>query len=244
MVTVRLQNRPAAFVNYSLLGPYFIPDDRWTLNIYYTKFNDSTQYSYIITFNSDGSVDEQLSNLTAANELLAPTIAAVNLRAGTRVDIWRLTNWFMVSLYWTFLYQFGDIAPTRYNQDTVQNALFSGQISLSGLGSPNFSSPISYLPTNNIFWNDTLFQIYSDYAINTLLPLVPVVGASFKIITSQVLPLNDTNRIEQSPTTILTSYQCSQMVWKGWVSALISILVAVSSLWTGGYGIALMLLPP
>lgn len=241
MVTVRLQNRWAVFVKYSLLGPYFIPDDQWTLNIHYTKFNDSAQYSYIITFNSNGSVDEKSSNLTAANELLSPTIAAINLRAGTRVDAWQLVNWYMVSLYWTFLYQFGDMAPTMYNQDTVVNT-FTGQISLSGLGNPNFSSPISYLPTNNIFWNDTLFQIYSNYVIDTLLPLVPIVGSSFRLITSQMLPLSDTNRIERSPTTILTSYQCSQMVWKGWVSALISILVAISSLWTGGYKIALLLL--
>ena len=117
--------------------------------------------------------------------------------------------------------------------------MFGGEILINGMGSPNFSDPTTFSPSNNIFWNETLFDIYSSFLIDTLLGLTQEAYPSYSIVIPPILPVNDTNRIGRSPTYILTSYQCSQLVWKGWVNALFSILVAVSSLWTGGYMIFL-----
>jgi len=147
----------------------------------------------------------------------------------------------MVSFYWTFLYQFGDIIPTIYKQNVNANP-YDGPIFINGMGSPNFSAPITFTTANNIFRNQTLFGIYSQYLLQTLVPAIPKVFPRVTFNAPQLEPLSSTNQIQRSPTSILTSYQCSQLVWKGWVNALISILVAVSSLWTGGYTFALMLL--
>jgi hypothetical protein len=32
------------------------------------------------------------------------------------IDFWGMVNWYVVTSYWTILYQFGDIAPTTYQQ--------------------------------------------------------------------------------------------------------------------------------
>jgi len=150
----------------------------------------------------------------------------------------------MVSCYWTFLYQFGDIAPTTYQQANYVHEFLGGQININGMGSPNFSAPITFLPTNNIFWNEDLFEIYSDYLKNTLIPLLlhfyPEFGNALEI--SAFLPLNDTNRAQRVPTSIFTPYQCNELVWKGWASAVVSILVSIFSLSTTGYGLMLTIL--
>jgi len=100
------------------------------------------------------------------------------------------------------------------------------------------SDPITFSPLRNVFWNKMLFDIYSGYLINTLVGMANQVFPDFPNSLPPFLPVNDTNRIEQSPAYILTSYQCSQLAWKGWASALFSI--AISSLWTGGYTIFLI----
>jgi hypothetical protein len=225
-----------------IVGPSFIPDGTWSLNITCSKKDDPTPETYTITFNADGTVDPS-SDILNATALLAPSIAAVKLLFPDNIDFWQILNWYYVSFYWTVLYQFGDITPTMYQQNNDTSS-YIGLVTLYGMGSPNFSAPINFPPTNNIFWNDTLFQMYSGYLRSTLLPLALAVfpGVSPSLKLPPFLPLSDTNRLERSPTTILTTYQCNELELKGWANALISIVVAISSLWTGGYGILLFIL--
>jgi hypothetical protein len=204
--------------------------------------NNGTQGTYNVRFYPNGTRDNT-SDFTQATALLAPTVDIIEAASHGTVDIWELVNWYFVSAHWTFLYQFGDIAPTIYPQDNGNGSmeLIDGQVLLDDLGFANFSAPISFPPTNNIFWNGELFGIYSDYLTNTLMPFVLDVYPEFSFVLPQIIPLNDTNRVQRVPTTIFTSYQCSELVWKGWGAALVSILVAVFSLWTAGYGIMLII---
>ena len=99
---------------------------------------------YTVTFDADGTIDRNLSNLDVTNQLLAPIILAIELATNTStLDFWQLLNWYCVTAYWTLLYQFGDIAPTMYGQNSLRFAntpytILDGEIFLNGLGSPNF----------------------------------------------------------------------------------------------------------
>jgi hypothetical protein len=66
---------------------------------------------------------------------------------------------------------------------------------------PDFSNPTSYPDTNNIFVNNTLFQIYSTYLRETLSPLL-------NLSVPEFLPLNETNRFYPNEVTFLRSYDC------------------------------------
>jgi hypothetical protein len=207
--------------------------------------NDGAQGTYNLRFYSNGTRDNT-SDFTEATVLLSPTINFLEADSKQTIDVWEFLNWYMVACYWTFLYQFGDIAPTIYQQDNGNPSIefIDGQITFNSMGHPNFSAPITALPTNNIFWNEELFEIYSDYLRNTLVPLVLRLYPEFSdfFALPQFLPLDDTNRAQRVPTTLFTSYQCNELVWKGWASALVSILVSIFSLWTTGYGIMVMIL--
>lgn len=204
--------------------------------------NNGTTGTYNIRFYSNGTRDNS-SDFTEATALLSPTFKIVEADSKEPIDVWGVINWYFMSCYWTFLYQFGDIAPTIYQQaNGGAFTIIDGQININGMGYPNFSAPITSLPTNNIFWNEELFEISSDYLRNTLVPLVLRLYPEFTIELPQFLPLNDTNRAQRVPTAMYTSYQCSELVWKGWASAIVSILVAIFSLWTTGYAILLVIL--
>jgi hypothetical protein len=127
-----------------------------------------------------------------------------------------------VSYYWVFLYNFGEIAPTTYGYAPLP----PGSDFLA-FGCPNFSQPIQYTPTNNIFYNETLFSFYLDYLQNTLFPLNQVLG-SFVAVNSlpPFLPIQDGNRIQPASVSIATTYSCTITQLKGWVSLLISVVVA------------------
>lgn len=136
-----------------------------------------------------------------------------------------------MSYYWVFLYNFGEIAPTTYGYAPLPPGS-----DFAAFGSPNFSRPIHYTPTNNIFYNETLFSFYLDYLQNTLLPLNPVLG-SYVTATSlpSFLPIQDGNRIQPISVSIATTYYCTVTQLKGWVSLLISVVVADWALITGAY---------
>jgi hypothetical protein len=206
---------------------------------------NGTQGTYEVRFYSNGTRDNT-SDFAQATALLGPTINIIEDDSLHTIDFWEMVNWYMVTGYWTILYQFGDIAPTTYQQanDQSLHQLLDGQLKINGMGSPNFSAPITALPTNNIFWNEALFEIYSDYLRNKLVPLMFRLYPQFNnnFVLPQFLPLNDTNRAQQVPTSIFTSYECNELVWKGWANALVSILVSIFSLWTTGYGVMLMIL--
>jgi hypothetical protein len=120
------------------------------------------------------------------------------------------------------LYDFGQTGPTYYN--------FTPE------GFPNFTAPVSYSSTNNIFINNTLFNIYSRYINDTIVPLL----AQQAFAAQGFLPLDSNNSLKPTPTAFLRSYSCVQKQLKGWVSVFISVLVADFAFITGGYTLVLL----
>jgi len=180
-----------------------------------------------ITYLPTGEIDATLTssqNLASANTLLAPTIALIREAVGDPTfDVWPLFNWILVSYYWVFLYDFGLIAPTYYNYTSA--AL------------PNFTDPIYYSPRNNIFVNDTLFNIYSSYLFDTIVPFLR--SSDPNLVVPEFLPVSQENSLQPISQSILRSYSCVERQMKGWVSATISVLVADYAFIVGAYNLIL-----
>jgi hypothetical protein len=196
-------------------------DGSWTLYLGYTR-SGSTESDISITFLPTGEISGSTStqDLAAATNLLAPTINAVRSITGDsqfNIDqFFQLMNWLIISYYWIILYDFGQIAPTYYNYTT------SGDV---------FSSPIFYPSTNNIFVNDSLFNIYSSYLTNTI---IPVLGLN---LPTDFLPVDSSNAIQPSSVTFARSYSCSQRQIKGALSAAVSVIVADYAFIQGAYSL-------
>jgi hypothetical protein len=131
----------------------------WTLFIGVTSTETyGYETPYPISFLPTGKIDaihtlpEILRNVTL---ILEPTIMLMQHISGDPAfNIWKLLNFVFVSYYWLLLRDLGEIAPTAYNfsiSDSPQTTIFPS--------------------TNNVFINETLFHIYSEYILNTIIPL-------------------------------------------------------------------------
>lgn len=122
------------------------------------------------------------------------------------IDIWQLLNWLVVSTYWILLPDVEQIAPTTYPY--VQSPVWQGYPSSS------FLTPTQYPPTNNTFYNETLFGIYSTYLNETI---IPVFNSYYNLNVSiplGELSLEDDNRIQPIPMTFVRGYFCTERVLK------------------------------
>jgi hypothetical protein len=164
-----------------------------------------------ITLSLMGKVEAEspVGFLNTVNEVLAPTIneilsiaAAANV---TNFDFWEFMNWIFVSQYWLILLDFGQIAPSTFEYDDQGNVLNYG--------------PVKYTPENNIFVNGALFDYYNSYLRNTILPL-------FGYTLGEFLPLNETNRMNETTTSLKILYTCSDLELKTPFKLIISVLVA------------------
>ena len=152
----------------------------------------------------------------ANNILLAPTISYVGLLTGNpEFDIWKLFSWLFVSYYWTFLNDFGQISPTTY-------------IPMRDWATANFSQPTFYPSTNNIFINETLFETYSSYMNDTILPLLNYSLGAFS-------PLAAENRLNAYPTTFLREYNCMERHLKAPINLMFSVFTVVFAFISGLY---------
>lgn len=114
-------------------------NDYWTLELSYASNTGPTLQFLYIAFLPNGSVDTlhtPAGHLENATNLLAPTITYLQSTTSTKFDFWQMINWLYVTLYWTMLADLGQAVPTIYP--------------FNGFGNFNFSSPVNYLPTNNI----------------------------------------------------------------------------------------------
>src|SRR5271154_997559 len=166
-----------------------------------------------ITFLPTGHVDTTVtlpSELSLANTLLAPTIQQVKQLANTsnipNFDFWELMNWMFVSQYWALLADFGQLSPSTFTYNSSTGAVVS-------------YNPVSYPTTNNIFVNDTLFEIYHAYLLNTVLPLF---GAKLP----EFSPLSDINQMSDSNVSLNLLYACTDLQLKSSEGLVISVIVA------------------
>lgn len=132
-----------------------------------------------------------------------------------------------VSIYWTLLADYGQIAPTTYPY--VQSSVWQGYPNTSYL------SPTLYPPTNNIFYNETLFESYSVYLNDTILPL-------FKSFYGLNITLPQfKSPLQPQPTTFVRTYFCTQKQLKGLASVVISVFAADYTLVLGVFGVAILM---
>jgi hypothetical protein len=174
----------------------------------------ATEEHFLVLFLPTGEVDTEHTppgDLGNATVLLAPTIASLQNAIGeSSMNIWKLINWVCVTDYWLVLYNLGQIAPTLYN------SLPEGIV--------DFSSPVAFPSTNNIFINESLFQIFSKTLNDTILPLVRLALPNTTLPES--MSLDDYNRLKAYDATFYRSYTCSERRLKGWFSVMISVLAA------------------
>jgi hypothetical protein len=167
-------------------------------------------------------------NLVDVINLLSPSIALIQTATGSKTfdifDALKLFNWIVVSYYWLFLYDFGQLAPLQYN-------LTVGII-------PNFTQPYVFPSTNNIFVNETLFDIYSSYLRHTLFPYLnafeSMIGAP-NLVLPDFMPLSPNNTLQKINMTLLRSYSCLERQLFGWGTVFVSIFVADYAFITGAY---------
>ena len=193
----------------------------------YLVYVENSQEKYVeVTFLPTGEIDMTSNpyaaeNISLAGSLLAPGFAGLqSLTPTLTIDFLKQANWGFVSAYWLALYDFGQLVPMTYEYTT---------------SSVNFSSPITYSSSNNIFLNDTLFQIYSSYLRDDMMPLLREYLPSGPL--PEFLPLDESNRLEPRTSTLLKSYSCTERQRKGWFSFIFSVLAADYGLIAGGYAI-------
>lgn len=202
-------------------------DDSWTLFLGYTLKDSYNETLIPITFLPTGAIDythTSSEDLDEANALLAPTIAGVPPGVVNIFDVWKLLNWVIVSYYWISLFDFGQTAPTYYRSSYVLGDF------------PNFTEPISYTSMNNIFVNDTLFDIYSSTLREEILPFLELFDPTFSL--QEFLPLHlGINTLQPTGMSLLKSYSCVERRLKGWLTVAISVFVADYALIGGAYSV-------
>ena len=178
-------------------------------------------------FLSTGEIDTNrtlIKDLNFANTLLADSILLVRSFASQEIDFWKLINWFVVSFYWLSLYELGQIEPTTYTPQTLIDV---------GVCIPDFTQPTFYSPTNNIFVNNTLFQIYSEYFRTTIFPI-------FNFSAPEFLQLNETNRLQPRDITFIRGYNCQERNLKsGWYFSVFAVDFAFI---TGAYHLLIFII--
>jgi hypothetical protein len=191
----------------------------WILYVSYSKYPSQSFEPEIrlpIAFLPTGEIDlahTVAEDLTTANNLLAPSVQLLEeILQVSAFDIWSFFNWVFVIYYWALLAGLGQIAPTAYDV-TIP---FSPQ-------------PIPFPSTNNIFVNETLFQIYSGYPNSTNSTL------GDRAFVQGAPVLNNETRLKPIQTTLFRSYTCSQRRPKKPLDLIVSVLVADYALIVGFY---------
>jgi hypothetical protein len=150
-----------------------------------------------LTFFPNGTID---TARTSTNDLEEASIVFIP-STPTPANIstfWTKVNWIYVSLFWTILYDLGQIAPTFSNQ-SVSTLLPS---------------------TNNIFIDASLFDTYSQVLQNVILPDLNYTLPDFSRVS-------DTNRLQPGIKSIfLQSYSYLQRTRKELLRFIVLVLAA------------------
>jgi hypothetical protein len=172
-------------------------NDYWSLQLGFSRENETTESTMSITFRVTGEIDFEMTSsndFDTANTILSPTIdllQSASAAASIQLDFWELINWLYVSFYWTLLADLGQTSPTTHNP-------------FSGTAEHYFSQAIKHSSTNNIFVNNSLFSQYSLYMTNTVMPLLGMPS-----VLTEFAPLTEQNQLEPVPTTFARSYSCT-----------------------------------
>ena len=190
-------------------------NNRWFLNILTRSTND-TLFESPIAFLPNGAIDFRTTSIQQYEDTTAIFQPTIEADFESSFSFWKAINWIFVSLYWTVLADLGQVAPTIYYPwDQLGNST-------------------AMPPTNNIFVNKTLFQEYSMYLTNNVLPLLNLSIAEF-------LPVDDKNHLKVQNATFVRSYACLNRRTKAPLNLLISVGVADYALILGVYKLTMFL---
>ena|SRR5579859_5427669 len=180
---------------------------------------------FSISFLPNGTIDfvhTSFADLEKATLLLSTSVESLENATNTRAfNFWKLLNWVCVSQYWLTLYDLGQVSPVLYPSDPN--------------GAIQSSTPINFPSTNNIFINASLFEIYTSWLNDTILPIVRL--AQPDAILPTFLPLSNSNRVEKFDAMFYRSYSCLERRLKGWFSLIISVFAADYALIAGTYSL-------
>jgi len=118
-------------------------------------------------------------------------------------------NWIFVSHYWLTLLDFGQLSPATFTYNTTTGVAES-------------YAPILYPSTYNIFVNETLFNIYSSYLLNTIILLFEYGD----VFPSEFSQLSSTNQLTRTNVSLEILYSCTDIQLKSPADLIVSILVA------------------
>jgi hypothetical protein len=194
-------------------------NDNWELQLASTSINALEPRFTYITFLPNGSIDKahtSPSDLEEATRLLAPALSRLQAQLNVTFDLWEMLNWIFVSYYWVFLSDFGQISPVTSDAQTILAS------------------------TNNIFTNQSLFDIYSSYLRDTVIPLFGSVAAPF-LPLPPFSHLSDGNHLQAEDSTFTRSYSCVERQLKPPIAFVLSVIVADYVLIAGGFHFAIFI---
>jgi hypothetical protein len=196
-----------------------LASDKWNLTIVYS-FSNAMNLSFSnVVFLPTGEIDMNETSpevFDFLNTLLAESFSYLRSETTPDLDPWQFLNWTFVSLYWLILGTFGQVEPTTYPFTKV---IFTPV--------PDFTQPSFYTSSNNIFVNNTLFQIYSQYAIDLFFVTPNETSIEF-------MPLDDSNRLDPEVITFVRGYECQERKLKaGWfLSVFPAVVSPLTTAWT------------
>jgi len=206
-------------------------DGSWSLTIHFTQGEDTTSKTIRIVYLPTGDIDFLNTipgDLMMANTIMKPVIdlaQVISAFTGISLDVWRIINWIFVSSYWIVLGDLGRITPTTYTP-LPDHPYYRD----------NFTTARRHTATNNIFVNDTLYRIYSNLLLNSILPAL-----NLSAPPGGIAPLNESNILANQDTVFRRSYSCTVRKWKAPLTALVSILVAQYALIRGAYSLFIVI---
>jgi hypothetical protein len=198
------------------LGPKFLTignpaNDSWTIDLFTLPLTAVNPIEKPIVFLPNGSVDitqTSVDDLAYAQNILSSAETALLNITNVTVNALELVNWIYVSIFWTMLYDFGQVYPTVFSVDS------------------DFTVT-PYPSTNNIFINETLFNIYYSYLNTTVAPILGINQSDPNSAAPLFESPSTTNVLRETHnTTFIMGYSCNKRQFKTWLSALVAIILA------------------
>ena len=190
-------------------------NDHWEMKLSSTGLTALTENVTYLNFFANGSVDTTRTSptdLANIESLFFPAITKLASQTTQIYDFWTLINWIYVSYYWTVLFDLGQVVPT------INNTPFPS--------------------TNNIFINQTLFDIYSSYLRGTIYPLLNAISPFDPIPGFQ--SLSNGNNLRPETRHFFRGYACTERRLKAPMSLIIAVIVADYALIMSAYKVTIL----
>jgi hypothetical protein len=192
------------------LQPNTPANDYWELKLASSQIGSLIENDSYLIFSVNGTIDTARTlqaDLDRVNSFLAPAISNLHVQlSAVPFDFWELLNWLYVSYYWIVLADFGQTAPTIYDDNLTLAAQLTS--------------------TNNIFINQALFTRYQAYLRNTVLPLLaPIAPKLGQVSPFRDLGGNNTLSFSRDECSFIRGYSCVVRSRKPWLNLVVAAVI-------------------